>query len=49
MILDDSYDHEVWNNSSVDRSMLLFDVWHPEVTEEETDVIVDMFNSTRTK
>jgi tetratricopeptide (TPR) repeat protein len=32
---DDTIEHEAWNKSDVDRYILLFDVWRPELTEEE--------------
>ncbi|MFJ4858684.1 aspartyl/asparaginyl beta-hydroxylase domain-containing protein [Streptomyces sp. NPDC088730] len=34
-VFDDSYDHEVWNDSDQGRAVLLFDIWHPELTEIE--------------
>ena len=30
-IFDDSFDHEVWNNASSPRVVLLIDVWHPDL------------------
>ena len=32
---DDSINHEAWNNSAEDRIVLIFDVWHPDLTEQE--------------
>ena len=32
---DDSINHEAWNNSTDDRIVLIFDVWHPDLTEQE--------------
>ena len=32
---DDSINHEAWNNSADDRIVLIFDVWHPDLTEQE--------------
>ena len=36
-IFDDSYDHEVWhdNPQGTPRIVLIFDIWHPELTEEQ--------------
>ena len=36
-IFDDSYDHEVWhdNPQRTPRIVLIFDIWHPELTEEQ--------------
>ena len=35
LIFDDSYEHEVWHNGTSTRLVLIVDVWHPDVTEEE--------------
>jgi aspartate beta-hydroxylase len=32
---DDSVNHEAWNRSDCDRIILLFDVWRPELSEDE--------------
>ena len=32
---DDSIEHEAWNKSAADRYILLFDIWRPELSEEE--------------
>lgn len=32
---DDSVNHEAWNHSDSDRIILLFDVWRPELSEDE--------------
>src|SRR5690606_15553673 len=34
-VFDDTIEHEAWNTSNVDRYILLFDIWRPELTEEE--------------
>jgi aspartate beta-hydroxylase len=35
LIFDDSFEHEVWNDSDARRVVLLFDIFHPDLTEEE--------------
>ncbi|XP_063698898.1 aspartyl/asparaginyl beta-hydroxylase [Culicoides brevitarsis] len=35
LIFDDSYEHEVWHNGTARRLVLIVDVWHPELTEDE--------------
>ncbi|GMG86815.1 hypothetical protein MNKW57_11360 [Biformimicrobium ophioploci] len=35
LIFDDSLTHEVWNCSSKNRVVLLFDFWHPDLSEAE--------------
>lgn len=40
---DDCYEHEVWNKTDQTRVVLLFDMWHPDLTEEEKKAIIEMF------
>ena len=35
LILDDSFEHDVWNKGTESRFVLIVDIWHPELTEEE--------------
>ena len=35
LIFDDSFMHEAWNHSDRTRAVLLWDVWHPDLTEKE--------------
>ncbi|GAC34741.1 aspartyl/asparaginyl beta-hydroxylase domain-containing protein [Paraglaciecola polaris] len=42
LIFDDSIEHEAWNTSSEERVVLLFDIWRPELTEDEKGLITDM-------
>lgn len=35
LVFDDSFEHEIWNRSQGTRIVLIFDVWHPELTEIE--------------
>ena len=32
---DDSINHEAWNDSDADRVVLIFDIWHPDLDEQE--------------
>jgi aspartyl/asparaginyl beta-hydroxylase (cupin superfamily) len=34
-VFDDTIEHEAWNRSSEDRYILIFDIWRPELSEEE--------------
>ncbi|MFT7286557.1 MAG: aspartate beta-hydroxylase [Halieaceae bacterium] len=34
-VFDDSIEHEAWNDSDAERVVLLFDIWRPELSEEE--------------
>jgi aspartate beta-hydroxylase len=42
---DDSIEHEAWNGSDRTRVILLFDVWRPELTEEERGLVVSLFET----
>ena len=42
---DDTIEHEAWNDSDRTRVILLFDIWRPELTEEERQLVVDLFES----
>jgi aspartyl/asparaginyl beta-hydroxylase (cupin superfamily) len=39
LIFDDSIEHEAWNRSSKLRVVLLFDIWRPELSAEERDLV----------
>jgi hypothetical protein len=47
LVLDDSYDHQVWNETNETRVVLLVDLWHPDVTMGEREDIVQMFQHAR--
>ena len=34
-MFDDSFEHEVWNESDRHRYVLILDVWHPDLTPVE--------------
>ena len=38
-VFDDTIEHEAWNRSDVPRAILLFDVWNPQLTELERDLV----------
>jgi len=42
---DDTMEHEAANNSDQTRVILLFDVWRPELTEDERRLVVSMFEA----
>ena len=48
VVLDDSYVHEVWNDSTdSSRVLFLLDLWHPDVRLEERERIGNMFDFAR--
>jgi len=49
IVLDDSYVHEVWNDSTESRVLFLLDLWHPDVRVEEREKITNMFDYARGK
>ena len=42
---DDTIEHEAWNNSDRARVILLFEVWRPELTEDERGLVRAMFDA----
>ncbi|MBV9929975.1 MAG: aspartyl/asparaginyl beta-hydroxylase domain-containing protein [Alphaproteobacteria bacterium] len=45
LIFDDTIEHEAWNESAEDRVVLIFDIWRPELSEEERAAVAAMFES----
>ena len=39
VLFDDSIEHEAWNLSNEPRIVLIFDVWRPELSAEERDLV----------
>jgi aspartyl/asparaginyl beta-hydroxylase (cupin superfamily) len=42
---DDTIEHEAWNASPKTRVILLFEVWRPELSEEECALVTAMFEA----
>jgi aspartyl/asparaginyl beta-hydroxylase (cupin superfamily) len=38
-VFDDTIEHEAWNDSDAPRAILIFDVWHPELSTLERDLV----------
>ena len=38
-VFDDTIEHEAWNDSDKPRAVLIFDVWHPHLTEAERALV----------
>ncbi|HEX2762606.1 MAG TPA: aspartyl/asparaginyl beta-hydroxylase domain-containing protein [Allosphingosinicella sp.] len=45
LIFDDTIEHEAWNDSERDRVVLIFDVWRPELSEEERKGVAALFEA----
>jgi len=43
LIFDDTIEHEAWNDSSEDRVILIFDIWRPELSEQERHELTLLF------
>ncbi len=44
LIFDDSVEHEAWNDSAEDRIVLIFDIWRPELSEQERRELTLLFS-----
>jgi len=50
IVFDDTYIHEVENNNENKyRTLLLLDIWHPEIKKEEREAIRNMFKGASSK
>jgi Tfp pilus assembly protein PilF len=45
LIFDDSIEHEAWNRSNEIRVVLLFDIWRPELSQDERTLLSAMLTS----
>lgn len=39
LVFDDSFEHEAWNNSDAERVVLVIDVWHPDLSSYEIELL----------
>jgi aspartyl/asparaginyl beta-hydroxylase (cupin superfamily) len=44
LIFDDTIEHEAWNDSGEDRVILIFDIWRPELSEQERGELTALFS-----
>jgi len=49
IIFDDSIEHEAWNDSAEDRVVLIFDIWRPELTEQERREVTALFSASQAR
>jgi aspartyl/asparaginyl beta-hydroxylase (cupin superfamily) len=45
LIFDDSFEHEAWNDGDSVRAVLLFEIWRPELSEDEKVALTAMFEA----
>jgi aspartyl/asparaginyl beta-hydroxylase (cupin superfamily) len=46
-LFDDSVEHEAWNNSSKARVILIFDIWRPELSAVEQDLVAGLLEAVK--
>ena len=46
LVFDDSFQHEAWNRSGERRSVLILDVWHPQLSQAEREGITALVAAT---
>jgi len=47
IVFDDSFEHEAWNPSKNARFVLMFDIFHPDLTKDEKDFLSRMQDEAR--
>lgn len=45
LVFDDTIEHEAWNEGTSDRIVLIFDIWRPELTEDERRAVAAVFEA----
>ena len=45
LIFDDSFEHEAWNRGAETRVILLFEIWRPEIRDEERAALTRLFET----
>jgi aspartyl/asparaginyl beta-hydroxylase (cupin superfamily) len=45
VIFDDSFEHEAWNRGTATRTVLLFEIWKPEIAEAERTDLTRLFEA----
>lgn len=46
-VFDDTIEHEAWNRSDSLRVILIFDIWHPALSDAERELVSALLNSQR--
>ncbi|MEQ9315554.1 MAG: aspartyl/asparaginyl beta-hydroxylase domain-containing protein, partial [Henriciella sp.] len=44
-LFDDTIEHEAWNKSDQPRYVLIWEVWRPELTQRQRQLITDLFKA----
>jgi aspartate beta-hydroxylase len=43
IVFDDSFEHEVWNESARERIVLIVDLWHPDLSDDEVALLEGLY------
>lgn len=46
-VFDDTIEHEAWNDSEANRYILIFDIWNPNLSEEERELATALLEAMR--
>lgn len=44
-IFDDSFEHEAWNRGTSDRTVMLFEIWRPDIDADEREQLTRIFSA----
>ncbi|MGH8196396.1 MAG: aspartyl/asparaginyl beta-hydroxylase domain-containing protein [Woeseiaceae bacterium] len=44
-VFDDTIEHEAWNSSDETRVILIFDIWRPELSDEERNLVTALMQA----
>lgn len=45
LLFDDSFEHEVWHRGTATRIVLILDVWHPELSDQEVALLSEIIDA----
>jgi aspartyl/asparaginyl beta-hydroxylase (cupin superfamily) len=45
LIFNDSIEHEAWNDGDAVRVVLLFEIWHPDLTADERTALAALYEA----
>jgi len=48
LMFDDSFEHEAWNRGTSDRTILLFEIWRPDIDADERAQLTRIFSAINT-
>jgi len=45
LVFDDTIEHEAWNQSAAARVVMIFEIWRPELSEEERTLVAGLMQA----